>query len=321
MSDEKFDIPFKSPTLPKVLEPESKLKFNCHPGISCFNACCKMSDITLAPYDILRLKKRMGMTSEEFLKEYTYPFPMDQDKVPGLKLKTDDEGACLFLDPEKGCTVYEDRPTVCRYYPLAMLTIREKDSSQPKTQYSLVLEEHCKGHEEDREITVEEYRKEQGCDEFDFYNQGWYELILKKKSAGPGVGKPSEMSLQLFFMASYNTDMFRRFVLSDKFKASYDIPAETYEQIEKDDVALLQFAYKFMRQALFGEKLVPEKPGAWEKRVAERREIWEARTKAEIEARNRQVEEMMRKETTGEGEADTTPDPGDSECGCNLEDR
>ncbi|HIE54217.1 MAG TPA: YkgJ family cysteine cluster protein, partial [Chromatiaceae bacterium] len=128
MSDEKFDIPFKSPTLPTVLEPESRLKFNCHPGISCFNACCKMADITLAPYDILRLKKRLGMTSEEFLKAHTVPFPMDQDQVPGLKMRTTDEGACLFLDEEKGCTVYEDRPTVCRYYPLAMLTIRDKGS-------------------------------------------------------------------------------------------------------------------------------------------------------------------------------------------------
>ncbi len=319
MSDEKFDIPFKSPTLPQVLTPESKLQFDCHPGISCFNACCKMADITLAPYDILRLKQRFGMTSEEFLKAYTYPFPMDQDKVPGLKLKTTDEGACVFLDEGKGCTVYEDRPTVCRYYPLAMLTIREKDSNQPRKQYSLVLEDHCMGHKEPRETTVGEYRKEQGCDEFDFYNEGWYELILKKKSAGPGVGKPNEMSLQLFFMASYNTDMFRRFVLSEQFRNSYDIPEETYAEIEKDDVALLQFAYKFLRQALFGEKLVPEKPGAWEKRVAERREIWEARTQAEIEARNRQMEEMMRRETMGEGEIDTTPDPGDDECGCSRE--
>ncbi len=297
MSDEKFDIPFKSPTLPAVLGLESKLQFSCYKGISCFNACCKQSDITLVPYDVLRLKKHLGMTSEEFLNAHTVPYPMDQDQVPGLKMKTDETGACLFLDPENGCTVYEDRPTVCRYYPLAVLNIREKDSSEPQTQYSLVVEEHCKGHEEDREITVEEYRKEQGCDEFDFYNQEWYELILKKKSAGPGVGKPSEMSLQLFFMASYNTDMFRRFVLSDKFRASYDIPEETYEQIEKDDVALLQFGYKLMRQALFGEKIIPEKPGVWEKRVAERREIWEARTQAEIEARNKKVEEQMRKET------------------------
>jgi Fe-S-cluster containining protein len=297
MSDEKFDIPFKSPTLPTVLSPESKLKFSCYKGISCFNACCKQSDITLVPYDVLRLKKHLGMTSEEFLNAHTVPYPMDQDQVPGLKMKTDETGACLFLDPENGCTVYEDRPTVCRYYPLAVLNIREKDSSEPQTQYSLVVEDHCKGHEEDREITVEEYRKEQGCDEFDFYNQEWYELILKKKSAGPGVGKPSEMSLQLFFMASYNTDMFRRFVLSDKFRASYDIPGETYEQIEEDDVALLQFGYKLMRQALFGEKIIPEKPGVWEKRVEERRAVWEARTQAEIEARNQQVEEQMRKET------------------------
>lgn len=297
MSDEKFDLPFESPAIPQILTPDSKLRFNCHKGISCFNACCKTADITLAPYDVVRLKQHLGMTSEEFLKAHAVPFPMDQDQVPGLKMRTDESGACLFLDPENGCSVYEDRPTVCRYYPLALLNIREKDSSEAKTQYSLVKEEYCKGHEEDREITVAQYREEQGCDEFDFYNKEWYELILKKKSAGPGVGKPNEMSLQLFFMASFNTDMFRRFVLSDKFRASYDLPEETYEQVEKDDVALLQLGYKLMRQALFGEKVIPEQPGAWEKRVEERRAIWEARTQAEIEARNKKVEEQMREET------------------------
>lgn len=297
MSDEKFDIPFKSPNLPSMLTADSKIRFSCHKGISCFNACCKQADVTLAPYDIVRLKDRLGMSSEEFLQKHAVPFELDHDGVPGLKLKTDDDGACLLLDGENGCSVYEDRPTVCRYYPLGLLSMREKDSSEAQENYSLIREDHCKGHEEDRELTVAQYREEQGCQQYDDLNREWYRLILKKKSAGPSVGRPSKSSLQVFFMASYNTDMFRKFVLSDNFKASYDLSEETYAEVEKDDVALLQLAYEFLRQALFGEKTLAEQPGAWEKRVKERKEVWEARTKAETEKWQEERDKQMREVT------------------------
>ena len=161
----------------------------------------------------------------------------------------------------------------------------------------MIKEAHCMGHQEDREISVSDYRADQGCEEFDEHNRDWYQLILKKKSGGPSVGAPSEMSKQLFFMASYNTDMFRRFVGSDNFKATYDLPQEAYDEMAKDDLALLKLGYRLMRQALFGEKTIPEQSGAWEKRMEERKEVWEARTNAEIEKRNQEVEQAMREDT------------------------
>jgi Fe-S-cluster containining protein len=297
MSDQKFDIPFQSPNVPEMLTVDSKIKFNCHKGISCFNACCKHADVTLAPYDIVRLKKRLGMNSSEFLNAHTVPFPMDKDEVPGLKMRTDNDGACLFLDGENGCGVYEDRPTVCRYYPVALLSMRDKDSPKAKENYSLVMEDHCKGHYEDREITIGDYRKDQGVEEYDDVNREWYQLILKKKSGGPGVGKPNEMSLQLFFMASYNTDMFRKFVASDNFRVTYDLPEETYAAVADDEIELLKLGYQLMRQALFGEMTIPEQKGAWDKRVDERKDIWEKRTNVEIDKRNQKTDEQMREET------------------------
>jgi len=282
MSDESFDLPFKNPNLPQLLTSDTRFEFRCYPGISCFNACCRRADITLAPYDILRLKRRFGLTSEELLKQYTVPFRMDQDGVPGLKLRTEETGACLMLDEEKGCRVYEDRPTVCRYYPVALLNMREKDSSQAEEYYSMISEDHCKGHFENREISIEDYRTEQGCKEYDDRNRDWYRLILKKKSAGPGVGRPSEMSLQVFFMASYNLDMFRRFVLSESFRRSYKLNNAFFQAVERDDLTLMDFAFQFLRQVLFGEKSIEEVENAWEKRVEERRKIWMLRTQAEL---------------------------------------
>jgi len=291
MSDEIFDIPFKSPTMPEMLTAQTKIKFKCYKGISCFNACCRMADITLAPYDVVRLKQHFNMTSEEFLKEYTVPYKMDQDGVPGIKMRTSEEGVCVMLDGDNGCGVYANRPTVCRYYPVALLNMREKDSSEAQENYSMVREEHCKGHDEEREITIEDYRKEQGCEEFDLRNREWYKLILKKKSAGPGVGRLSEMSLQLFFMASYNLDMFRRFVLSDKFRETYTLNDNFYQAVEKDDLILQDFAFQFLRQVLFGERSIEEASDAWEKRVEQRQEVWDLRTKMEIERKQKEEDE------------------------------
>ena len=286
---EPFDIPFKSDVMPKALDADSEIRFRCHKGISCFNACCKRADITLTPYDVIRLKTRLGISSGDFLKQHTVPFEMDADKVPGIKMRTDDEGACLFVT-EEGCSVYEDRPTSCRYYPLGHLAMRRKDSAEDEAQYVLIQEPHCKGHEEDRTIQIKEYLVEQDVPMYREMNREWLQLMLKKKSAGPTVGRPPEESLQLYFMACYDGDRFRRFVMSDVFRRAYVLDDSTYATLETDDVALMKFGFQLLRQVLFGEKTIQEREGVWEERLEQRKDVWEARRQAEI-ARRQQMED------------------------------
>lgn len=286
---EPFDIPFTSDVVPSMLSADSTIKFRCYKGISCYNACCKQADITLTPYDIIRLKKRFEMSSGEFLKQHTVPFEMDADKVPGVKMKTTDEGACLFMN-EEGCSVYEDRPTSCRYYPLGHLALRHKDTSEDEAHYVLIEESHCKGHLEDREIQIRDYLAEQDVAMYKEMNREWLQLILKKKSGGPSVGKPPESSLQLYFMACFDMDRFRRFVMSDAFKKSYDLPETTYEVLQQDDIALMKFGFQLMRQVLFAENTIPQQEGVWEKRSQEREEVWNARREVEM-ARYKKTED------------------------------
>lgn len=293
MSDENkfhFDLPHKSPVEPIRLELNDSLKFRCHRGVSCWNECCSCADVTLTPYDIIRLKNNLGMDSTEFLASHTVPFQLDAHGVPGLKLRTDDNGACLFMK-EEGCSVYGNRPTACRYYPSGLLSMKSISESTDEQHYLLVKEDHCKGHEEDHFQTIAEFRKEQGVEEYDTLNHDWYRIILKKKSTGPTIGKPSEMSLQMFFMASYDIDRFRRFVMSDAFIKMYDITNEEYDELEKDDIELMKFGFRLMKQVFFGEMSIKEREGAWEKRVEERREILEYRRQAEIAEHQRKQEE------------------------------
>ncbi|MDD2917574.1 YkgJ family cysteine cluster protein [Rhodoferax sp.] len=276
------DLPFlTSPVLPKTFDASKVIQFQCRKGIACWNACCSNIDISLTPYDILRLKRRFGTSSGEFLKKYTVPFEFEQNSIAGVKLRPVANGtACQFMTPE-GCSVYEDRPTACRYYPVALLSLRRQDESTDHTSYALVEEPHCLGHKEPRPISVGDYRKEQGLEEYDDQARGWRQLILKKKSSGPSIGKPSKRSLELFFMVCYDIDRFSQFVASEGFSDIYDLPAQELKNILCDDLELMQFGFRFLRQVLFGEESIPlRKEAAQERHLRQQ----ERRQRLETEA-------------------------------------
>jgi hypothetical protein len=279
------DLPFpESPVLPEMLEGSKTIRFRCHRGIACWNTCCSNIDISLTPYDILRLKRRLGLTSTEFLERYTVPYEMEKDGIAGVKLKSVEGGtACRFMT-EAGCSVYADRPTACRYYPVALLSMRKQDESTDSCSYALVKEAHCLGHLEPRKLTIDDYRQEQGLPEYDELARGWRQLILKKKSSGPTVGKPSWRSLELFFMTCYDLDRFRAFVASDGFSDVYDLPADELKRFLEDDVELMLFGFRFLRQVLFGETSIPVRKETVEKR---RERLAEKRRRLEQEAAER----------------------------------
>jgi Fe-S-cluster containining protein len=295
MSKPEVAIP-GSPVLPTMVGPEYVIQFSCHKGIGCWNACCSNIDISLTPYDIIRLKKRLGISSTEFLREYTVPHEMEKDGIAGVKFRPVDNGtACRFMKPE-GCAVYEDRPTACRYYPVALLSMRKQDEYTDTESYALVKEDHCKGHEVARRVTIADYRKEQGVEEYDELARGWRQLILKKKSAGPAIGAPSLKSRQLFFMACYDVDTFHDFVESEAFGKLFKLPAEEKAMLMADDVELMQFAFRFLKQVLFGENTIELDEAAAKERV----EKWRARQmQIEREAAERlaKLEEGMYEDT------------------------
>jgi Fe-S-cluster containining protein len=274
MSDEKklieeSPIP-DSPVVPNQLSENAVIQFRCHKDIDCFNACCKNIDIMLTPYDILRLKRRLGITSTEFLRQYTEPFEFGKNSVGGVKYKPKEgTNECQFVTGE-GCSVYEDRPTACRYYPVGLLSTRRQDENFDRSSYAMVQEDHCHGHFEDRKLTIAEYRKDQGLEEYDELGRAWRQLILKVKSAGPAIGNMSKTSLKFFFMACYDLDRFREFVRSEGFSTVYDVDKDTMDKLLTDDIALMQFGDRTIRQIMFAEESIPLKKDALETRLANR---------------------------------------------------
>lgn len=289
------NIPYESPIQPQELTLASSFQFRCHKNIACFNACCKSIDITLTPYDILRLKRALEMSSKEFVARYTIPFEMDAQGMPGLKMLTKPaSGECTFLGDE-GCTVSADRPAACRYYALGNMAVRKKDSAEVEEVYFIVEESHCLGHEEDQTQTVAEYRRDQGVDADDDMNREWRDIVLKKRSSGPTIGKPSERSLQLFDMCSYDMDSFREFIAGDSFRDMFDMNDDEYRRLDADENELLKFSLRFLKQVLFGEATIPVKDNAREQRISQRGQVWEQRRGEEV-ARRRESEENTKYE-------------------------
>jgi Fe-S-cluster containining protein len=271
MQPEDFDIePLKKNkndnVVPIKLTEHSRFKFRCHKDVKCFTACCSNINILLPPYDLLRLRKRLGLTTEDFINQYCDIEILAKTLLPViiLKMGKDEKKSCPFVTPD-GCTVYEDRPSTCRYYPLGMATLRKKDAEGGKDEFFFMIkEDHCKGFDEDRDWTVAEWRKDQGADLYDDMNRGWMEVLIKKKSFGEK--EFPEIKNQMFFMVSTNTDYFREFVFGSSFLETYDIPANRIEKVRTDDAELLKLGYEWLRSAMFAEETLKIREGVAEAR-------------------------------------------------------
>lgn len=256
-----------SPIRPVQLHAADRFQFRCHKGIACFNRCCENVDILLTPWDIARMARHFGLDTRDVIDRYTVDFQMDGQGMPGLKLaRREDSTACINLTPE-GCGIYADRPSACRYYALGAVSLRKKDASDVEDSYFVVKEPHCLGHDEPVTQTIAEYRASQGVDEYDDANHDWREIVLRWRSTGPAVGKPPLRSFELFFLASYDLDGFRRFVASAQFSATFDVPRAQLEVVAREDRAALRFAMGFLRQALFGERTIAVRAGVAEQRL------------------------------------------------------
>lgn len=96
-------------------------------GFACHGCgeCCKGSAIILSPFDLGRLAAAEKLSPRALLKERLVLLKHPQTQLPAVMMET--VPACSFLDEANRCTVYANRPLVCRGYPLGVLT----DLNQP----------------------------------------------------------------------------------------------------------------------------------------------------------------------------------------------
>ncbi len=240
---------------PTKLTLNSKFKFRCHKGIKCFTKCCSKIEILLTPYDILRMKNRLGISSEEFLFGYTYTNIHEKSSHPHamLGMMDDEEKRCPFVTPE-GCTIYSDRPAMCRYYPIGQGTLRTGKNIEPVDEefYFFIREPHCLGYQEDKEWTVESWKADQEVDLYDEMNREWKIIQLRRNIHGQvelDVKKQAQ-----FYMASYDQDKFKRYIFESRFLDVFDVDGETIEKIKTDEVELMKFGVKYIKYVMMLEQ-------------------------------------------------------------------
>ncbi len=241
------------------LGPDDEFKFACHPGVSCFNTCCGDVNIFLSPYDVLRMKRRLRMTSGEFLDKYTI-LPVHKGmKTPVVMLRMQDDAAktCQFLT-DAGCGIYSDRPWPCRMYPLGLAAQKDTPDGWRGDRFYFILEENgCMGFGEPREWTVRQWLEDQGIDEYDDWGEAFKELSLHDYFEKGGVLSPEKM--HMFYTACYDLDKFREFVFGSTLLRRFDVDEDFVEEMRYNDEALLRFAFLWLRFSLFGEPTVKAK--------------------------------------------------------------
>jgi len=249
---------------PTRLDSDSKFKFRCHKGVKCFTLCCSNIDIMLTPYDVLRMKNRLGISSEEFLDKYTVYRVDEKSSHPYayLKLQDTEERLCPFLKSSTdGCSIYEDRPVSCRYYPVGQATLKKREGEDLVHEefFFFVREEHCQGFSEPDEWPVQSWRDAQGSEHYDSMNREWKELLMRRDIPGQPPLDPKKQTL--FFMASYDLDKFRRFIFDSRFLEVFDVSEDEASSMKDDDAALMKFGFRYLKYLMMMEETLKLKEG------------------------------------------------------------
>lgn len=226
-------------------------RFACHPGVACFTECCRDLDLLLTPYDVMRLKNRLGLLSDDFLDRYTDLRPGENPTLPAvyLRMNQNERKTCPFVSP-KGCMVYEDRPSACRIYPIARASRLHRVHGVLLENYFVLHEDHCLGFKEDRFYKMDEWLKDQALESYVEYNDLWMAIVTH-----PGLRKAQlqERERQIFHLAAYRSDKFREMVFSGRFFSLFQIEDDEIEQIRASETALLKLAFQWMRFSFLGE--------------------------------------------------------------------
>ena len=225
--------------------------FHCHPDVSCYLVCCHKVELRLLPIDLIRLKNTLGIHSSELLEKYVRVTTGNHPFFPALMLNmADSEGyPCPFLK-DQGCSVYRDRPSACRTYPLERGVQKTGKKGQIESVYFLTHHPYCKGHEEKRQYTVRQWERDQQLYEYNLLNDLWAEVDLffsHNPWEGEGQAGPRQ---QLAFMVCYNIDAFRSYCDQHHLLTSYRMDKSKRRRIQNDDVELLKFGFDWLLHVL-----------------------------------------------------------------------
>lgn len=228
------------------IKPDTPFRFACNPGVACFNECCRDLNQFLTPYDVLRLKRGLGLSSRQFLEQYTRRHTGPGSGLPVVTLNPGDleRLTCPLVTPD-GCRVYRDRPSSCRTYPLVRVLRRCRESGDVLEEYRLLQEPHCRGFDAERQQTAHEWTADQDLRQYNAENDRLLNLIsLKARLSSKAL--PPSLAEQVF-TALYDLDRLREQLHDGRLAG---VSAELVEDARRDEVALLRLGVEWVKRLL-----------------------------------------------------------------------
>ena len=238
------------------LTAQEAFRFACSRGVACFNECCRDLNQFLTPYDILRLKNRLALTSSRFLETYTTQHTGPETGLPVVALKPvhPDTLRCPFVTAS-GCGVYPDRPSSCRIYPLARALSRNRETGNISEHFAMLKEPHCLGHEQQTTQTVREWVEKQGLTPYNEQNDRLIDIISLKNRLKPG---PLDLAFaRRFHLALYDLDTFRTKIFEEGILLDFDVESALLTRAEQEDTSLLQIGYAWIKSGLLRRHAAP----------------------------------------------------------------
>jgi uncharacterized protein len=237
----------------QILSETDRFSFKCHAGLSCFNQCCRNLNLFLYPYDIIRLKKNLNISSDRFIETYTDIVVRPDHHFPDvlLRMADNDEKTCPFLT-ESGCRVYPDRPHTCRSFPVEYGVFYDAKTDRSRLVHFFRPPNFCQGRLETVSWTVKTWESDQAAAFYNAMTVQWADVMRLFQNNPWGGEGPGGRQGKMAFMAAYNMDAFREFVLTSSFLQRYSIKPDFRLKIKTDDLSLLKLGMAWIKLFLFG---------------------------------------------------------------------
>ncbi len=237
----------------KRIRPGETFCFRCYPGIDCFNRCCRNLNLFLYPYDVVRLRKQLSISSERFLDRFVDVMMRKGNHFPEvlLRMADNEEKACPFLI-ETGCMVYPDRPDTCRRFPVEQGLMYRNDRTAPELVHFFRPPDFCLGQHESTRWTAETWTADQQAERYQEMTVRWARLKQLFSNDPWGPEGPEGSRAKMAFMAVYNIDRFREFVFESSFSRRYKIKKDVLRRCRTSDASLLLLGFDWVELFLFG---------------------------------------------------------------------
>jgi len=246
------------------LQPGQAFCFACHAGVSCFGACCSALDLMLTPYDVLRLRRGTGQSSRDFVHEYADTGAMSGTGLPILSMHMQETQSrrCPFSH-NNACTIYDNRPSACRTYPLGRATRPGPQGIQE--QVFVLREAHCKGFAQSARWNTATWMDDQGLVPYNASNDRFMTLADNLRAFEQQIGrKLSSQQLGMSGLALYQPDDFQKFLTGSHLMDRLDMTDARRNDVLADEEACLDFGFDWLELSLMGhaDHLQPKGPAA-----------------------------------------------------------